>query len=203
MTRMPPSSRMQPAFQIFPELPGAPPGARRRAWVARLTRKRQTILAQGWASKCVLAGPAPRRRFLGELADAAQALQYFAERLLGLVLVKNEEYLFETRVTALHVVDHRRDHRVGRLRGRDPADSAAQGWKSQGGQLVLLGDGQGGPGRGGDLFGIGLEVFAHGDRMDDVRCGQVPRHREHSFADLDRPLSQRVFLDDDPPLALP
>src|SRR6266436_574229 len=100
--------------------------------------------------------PPPRGRgFVGELADAAQALQYFAERLLGLILVKNEEYLFETRVTTLHVVDHGRHHCVGRLRGRDPADTAAQGRKGQGRQLVLLGDRQGGPGGGGDLFGIG------------------------------------------------
>src|SRR5882672_7366862 len=146
--------------------------------------------------------PPQGRGFPGELADAAQALQHFAERLLGLVLVKDEEHLFETRVTTLHVVDHGRHHRVGRLRGRDPADTAAQGRKGQGRQLVLLGDRQGGPGGGGDLFGIGLEVLAHGDRMDDVRRGQVPSDREHSLSDLDRPLSQRVFLDDDPAFAL-
>ncbi len=96
MTRMRPSNRMQPAFQIFPELLGAPPGRPKASLGGRADREETNHSSPGVGQEMRIGWPPPRGRgFLGELADAAQALQYFAERLLGLVLVKNEEHLFE------------------------------------------------------------------------------------------------------------
>src|SRR6185295_110948 len=53
-----------------------------------------------------------------------------------------------------------------------------------------------------DLLRVGLEILAHRRGVDHVRRGQVPAHGEDGFADLDRALTERLFLDHDSTLAL-
>jgi hypothetical protein len=100
-TCVPQSPEILPAFC---RMPGACLGG-------RACQDGQFILAQGWASKCVLAATTGPRGGSGarwgadrwKLANLSQALQRLAEGLLGLILIKDENHLLEARIPTLDV----------------------------------------------------------------------------------------------------